>query len=303
MKLYSYRGSSANFGDELNDVLLTQVFPDFFDDDESELFLGIGSVLFNHHPREARKIVFGSGYAGYTPPPTVDSKWKFYCVRGPRTAQALGLEAALVAADSAILISDFVEPPKQKSHPVSYIPHWQSLGRSDWAGVCRLAGINFIDPRRPVMEVLEAIAASGVVVAEAMHGAIVADALRVPWIPVLPFHPSHRYKWHDWAEALDIDLKHRRLLPASVLEAWISLTGRNGQALLRSGGRTRSLMNVGDTALQHAAARSLRRISASAPMLSEQTAFNRALEKLQVCVQRIKRDYSGRSLSYKQQPR
>ena len=53
---------------------------------------------------------------------------------------------------------------------------------------------------------LNKIHASDVVIAEAMHAAIVADALRVPWIPV-NFHGSHinSFKWNDWCGSLDVE--------------------------------------------------------------------------------------------------
>ncbi len=47
MKIYTYRGEMPNFGDELNNWLLPKVFPNLFDDDDSRLFLGIGSILFD----------------------------------------------------------------------------------------------------------------------------------------------------------------------------------------------------------------------------------------------------------------
>ena len=61
-----------------------------------------------------------------------------------------------------------------------------------------------IDPRRPVEEVISDIKASKVLLAEAMHGAIVADALRVPWIPIRAHRRHHDFKWHDWCASMSI---------------------------------------------------------------------------------------------------
>ena len=54
MKLYFYRGQHENFGDELNHWLMPKVFPEFFDDDPSVLFLGIGSIILDTHPKDVQ---------------------------------------------------------------------------------------------------------------------------------------------------------------------------------------------------------------------------------------------------------
>jgi succinoglycan biosynthesis protein ExoV len=46
-----------------------------------------------------------------------------------------------------------------------------------------------------------------------MHGAIVADALRVPWIPVKLYGQIVDFKWHDWAESLGMRLSLRPIAP------------------------------------------------------------------------------------------
>jgi hypothetical protein len=90
---------------ELNNWLMPKIFPGLFDDDETTLFLGIGSVIFDFHPLHSRKIVFGSGYGGYTQLAEFDETWRFYCVRGPRPAHVCNLSADLVAGDTAILMN------------------------------------------------------------------------------------------------------------------------------------------------------------------------------------------------------
>ncbi|MBV5343049.1 hypothetical protein JZU68_05375, partial [bacterium] len=46
----------------------------------------------------------------------------------------------------------------------------------------------------------------------AMHGAILADALRVPWYPITNSTEILHFKWHDWFRSMNID-KDLHLLP------------------------------------------------------------------------------------------
>ncbi len=223
MKLYYFKGETAsNFGDELNTWLWPQLLPGVFDDDPDQLFLGIGSVLFDYFPKQQKKIVLGSGYGGYTAKPVIDDNWKIYFVRGRLTAQALGLDPRLGIGDAAILLRSCVLPVVAKRYKASFMPHWESVPRGDWVGICERAGVHFIDPSQSVAAVFDQLLASELVITEAMHGAIVADALRVPWIPVLPLRHSHRMKWHDWASALGLTLEFKKMAGPNAYEWTIS---------------------------------------------------------------------------------
>ncbi len=223
MKIMYFRGKHPNFGDELNTWMWQKILPDFFDDNDKELFIGIGSTIGNHYDSSAKKIVFGTGFVPtYHEKPDVHSPdWDIYFVRGPRTAKTLNISPDLAIGDAAILLRTVVDLSKKTPEVVSFMPHWESLEIGNWEEVCKIAGINFIDPRRPVEEVMSELFRSKLVICEAMHGAIVSDAFRIPWIPIIPLSKTHRDKWLDWAEALSINLKPHRLLPSSMFEARI----------------------------------------------------------------------------------
>ncbi len=291
MKLYFFRGEQPNFGDELNLDLMPKVFPDFFDEDGRDLFLAIGSVLFDHHPADARKIVFGSGYAGYTKPPVLDDKWRVYCVRGPETARRLGLPPDKVAADTAILLNRYRPRRTTAGSHVSFIPHWQSIPRGNWEAVCREAGIHFIDPRAPVETVLSELENSTVVLAEAMHGAIVSDALRVPWVPLQPLSSDHRVKWHDWAAALDMVLPTHGLSPSTLWEAAVATLEKPCRSLGRTSGVIGACRRVADPVFTRSAVRRLQELARIEPMLSSDAAMDRALDKLETAAGQIRRDF------------
>jgi hypothetical protein len=239
MKLYYFR-SKPNFGDLLNPFLWERLLPDTFDDDGSELFLGIGSILFAGFPQHATKIVFGSGYGGYTSRPRLDSTWYVHFVRGPQTAQALGIDPKFAIADPAILIRTIPFKRPEKRHRVSLLLHHESAELGLWHKVAEQTAIPLIDVRKPVPEVLDQILASEVVLCEAMHAAIVADALRVPWIPLLPVNPRHRAKWADWAASLQIRLRPVPLHASSVLEVLAANIRPQSAWLRRAGNRARS---------------------------------------------------------------
>ncbi|ATN36125.1 hypothetical protein ACO34A_20215 [Rhizobium sp. ACO-34A] len=291
MKLFFYRSHIPNFGDELNPWLLPKIFEDFFDDDPTELFLGIGSILYDDHPKDPTKIVFGSGYGGYTSKPTLDLTWKVYGVRGPRTAEALGLEKDAGIGDAAILINRYRIPNRKITHKFGFIPHWESLARGRWPEVCRIANIHFLDPSAPVEQVLEEIQECEIVIAEAMHGAIVADALRVPWIPVLPIDSNHHFKWHDWAEALDVQFEPQKLKPSTSAEIWTKVTGKKGgtagKMLHRLDKNLKPLSNY----LIDLACHSLVNAAKTEPYLSTDKSMDRAVDRLSEAARKILSDF------------
>jgi succinoglycan biosynthesis protein ExoV len=205
MKLYYYIEKRGNFGDDLNPWLWPKLIPEIINDDDSEIFVGIGTLLNNNIPEKPRKIVFGSG-AGYgSALPSVDEKWKFYCVRGPITAESLGLPRKYAITDSAALVSTVFRAKESQRSGIAFIPHHVSAWNLDWERVCQEVGIRYIDPRKDVDTVLDQISRSSAIIAEAMHGAILADSLRIPWMPVVLYDHILQPKWQDWTRSLALE--------------------------------------------------------------------------------------------------
>ena len=210
MKLQYFKGK--NFGDALNPYIFNHFLPDFFDEDASVSFFGIGSILGFEMAQEAQtKIVFSSGFA-YGEKPDIDETYDIVCVRGPKSAETLGLNPELAIADGAVLLQ-FMEIPKpKKNYKFSFIPHWGSEQKySKWPKLCAAAGINYISPMADKDFVLQEILKSEVVIAEAMHGAIVADTFGVPWIPVKAYPTINEFKWNDWAQSLEINFEFKAI--------------------------------------------------------------------------------------------
>ena len=201
--LYYCQTEEGNFGDDLNPWLWSRLAPEVCAPAPSPLFIGVGTLLSCSVPAPPLKVVFGAG-CGYKRPPVLDDHWLFYAVRGPLTAAALGLDASLAISDPALLVRGTGRAPRAKRYAAAFMPHHKSLQHADWESLCARAGLRLIDPRQPVETVIADIQESELLLAEAMHGAIVADALRVPWIPLRMYHRFLEFKWRDWLQSLDL---------------------------------------------------------------------------------------------------
>jgi len=287
VKLQYFQGQRPNFGDELNTWLWPQLLPGFFDDDPAVLFFGIGSILGSSCHPAAKKVVFGTGYVpAYSDhvPDVQGPDWEVFFVRGPRTARALGLPDSLGLGDAAILLRALHGQLRRQPGAIGFMPHWESLPRGNWRKACSLAGIRLIDPTAPVASVLEEILGCDVLIAEAMHGAIVADTLRVPWVPVLPLNHAHRDKWFDWAEALHLAFRPHRLWPSSPAEVVFATRYHPWLASVGAGLSKRPASRLAQPLLVYAAAERLAALAQEEPCLSAdpllESAFEQMLEKL-----------------------
>jgi succinoglycan biosynthesis protein ExoV len=215
MKLYYWQGPKGNFGDDLNPWLWDKLLPGCFDSDASKVFFGIGTILGLWVP-DGHKIVFGSG-CGYVKPPKLDDSWQIYCVRGPLTASALGIDKNLAITDPASLLATLGKdelPSIGKRIRIGFAPHHRDMEYGvPWQWLCSSFGIELIDPYARVEETLTQIRGCELILAEAMHAAIVADAFRIPWIPVSLFRHILDFKWHDWCASMNLTYKPHIIRP------------------------------------------------------------------------------------------
>jgi len=211
MKILTW--DTDNFGDRLNEWIWPEYIESFIDDDSSNLLVGIGSLLNHRLPDSPIKHIFGSG-VGHGELPTVDEKWKINWVRGPLSAKQLNLTDKQFITDPAILIGDLVVPSTAKMYDYSFIPHCSAITpgtRELLVNACRNANIHFIDPTWPHMDVINHINQSKHLLTEALHGAVTADTLRVPWYP-LTRQGILEFKWLDWTMSMNLPYKPTQLL-------------------------------------------------------------------------------------------
>ena len=220
MEVIHYRVPGGNFGDDLNEDLWPALLPAQVFSSPDTLLVGVGSIFNKERiPRTLtqgkRVFVLGSG-AGYGPLPEGWRTWDLLAVRGPMTARLLG-EPDLAATDAAALLSSVPSlqlKPAQKRDLTLLIPHHYTAKHGQWDKVAQSAGMTYVDPRWPLDKVLALFARAKLVLAEAMHGAIVADAYRIPWIPLLISPEGLPFKWLDWTLSLDLPF-HPVTLPFS----------------------------------------------------------------------------------------
>jgi succinoglycan biosynthesis protein ExoV len=222
MKPYHWESHHGNFGDDLNLWLWDYLLPGFRDVHPDILLVGVGTVLNPVLlPAGTKKLVVGSGY-GYGEAPDIRdaAEWDVRCVRGPLTAAKLGLPAEKGIIDPAVLIADMPEFQNlPRIHKKTFVPHWESAEFGMWPAVCEPAGLTYLDPRGDARTVIRHIAQSEMIVAESMHGAILADAFRVPWIAVTTSRSINNFKWNDWASSVGTSYEPRYVPVSTRAEA------------------------------------------------------------------------------------
>lgn len=206
MKLYYYKDVVGNFGDDLNSWLWDTLLPDFFDQDDSVRMSGIGTIINTAMPKTNKWIVFSSG-VGYGNPPANfgDDSWDILSVRGPLSAKVLGLPQDKYITDGAALLNtleEFKPLSESERSGVIFIPHHHALLTGNWQHVCEQAGVEFVNPQWDAKLVINKIRGAKMVLADAMHAAIIADAMRVPWIPLITSPQINTFKWLDWTQTI-----------------------------------------------------------------------------------------------------
>lgn len=223
MKLLYWHSTHGNFGDDLNPWFWKRLFPSLETMAPDVTLVGVGSIL--HESLESdltKKLVIGSG-AGYGPAlnwQTNKALWDIRCVRGPKTAALLGLAPETAITDPAALIADFPEFQQvAKQYEYSYVPHWELACAGGWQEACHDAAIHYINPCHDAASVITQIAASEYIIAESLHGAILADVLRVPWVAAVSSPVINRFKWEDWTQSLNLTYTPVALSSVSLLSS------------------------------------------------------------------------------------
>lgn len=213
MKIGFFECKYGNVGDDLNPFLWSRLMPNLVNGDDSTIFVGIGSIFDNRYDSYDKKMVFGAGARVAETLPKIDDSWDIRFVRGPLTCQSLkdqGIVATYIT-DPGILVSKFFPKPKVVKGKIGLIPYYLTE-HEPWQHIAKMLGYVLISPSLSVEDFVIQVAECELVVTEAMHGAIIADATRVPWIPyssstIIYEQQTHVFKWTDWCSSMQLQFE------------------------------------------------------------------------------------------------
>ncbi|HOW98599.1 MAG TPA: polysaccharide pyruvyl transferase family protein, partial [Kiritimatiellia bacterium] len=260
--------------------------PGVLDGDPGEVVFGIGTILCSGMPVPAATrcihvLGSGCGYGDRAP----DPRYRVWFVRGPRTAARLGVEDSKAISDPAMLLPRLMSAagPAKARAPV-FIPHIDSALVCDWATPCALAGVRLVDPRTPAEAFIDAVRAAPLVLAESLHGAVVADAFGVPWVPLASSDDILAFKWEDWLDTLALEYRPCRV-QRRIPWGWTRLRGglrrlADDLGLSRRAARTRVSSLLERQPRAENCADSLLNASRQTPFLSQEEVRSRIAERL-----------------------
>jgi succinoglycan biosynthesis protein ExoV len=169
---YSRLRNSSNFGNDLDPSLLGALFDASIIESSEICIVGIGTILNDRHiaavSHYQQKVVFSSDAAGAIST-ALDPTWAIACVRG----QLLRLASRRTRRYMTALFSCWTCIRRKRLHDVMALYSFRTAPNDVFIDVVRSASL---------------------VLTEAMHGAILADVMRTPWIAVTFLH-HNRFKW------------------------------------------------------------------------------------------------------------
>lgn len=215
MKVFFCKVDGGNFGDDMNEWFWDDLFPGHSEIAPDTTLFGIGSILWRQNFVDNGKvIVMGSGSGYGVVPSELPQNTEIGFVRGPRTARLLGLPPEHAITDPAAMVSTFDRfQDFNTSGEIVFIPHVGTAKLPlNWERVAARAGVAYVSPADDSEHVILKLARAKLVLAESLHGAIIADAFRVPFVPVCLSPTFNTHKWLDWAESLDMDIEFEEFL-------------------------------------------------------------------------------------------
>lgn len=103
--------------------------------------------------------------------------------------------------------------PHGNSKRIGFIPHHVSDRFADYEKICNEAGVEHISARglNNVEKFIGRVKSCDYIVTEALHGAILADLFRKPWMPVVSRDYIYEFKWDDWCQSIGVPYEPHRI--------------------------------------------------------------------------------------------
>ncbi|TKJ96929.1 hypothetical protein PlfCFBP13513_16140 [Plantibacter flavus] len=252
-----------NFGDEMNRSVLQYVTGRdvvWAPSNRAEV-VAIGSILDLYLKNPGNAAVWGTGLRAL-PIPGSEARMRselrtILAVRGPRTADALGVDPSVPIGDPGLLAPALIDRTLvQRTSQVMFVPHfrvWHTReGRAELAAA-RRRGIEIVPPNLHPVEVVRRLASARFVLSSSLHGVIVSHALGVPaqLISVNDGGTEPGFKFQDYFESVGAS---EGALPmpkdASALERIFAVREAEAPAIERAGARLAEGLMVAGQALK-----------------------------------------------------
>ncbi|MFO7304222.1 MAG: glycosyltransferase [Gammaproteobacteria bacterium] len=213
MKVYYHRVAGGNVGDDMNAVLWSTLLPSLDTLATADWLIGAGTIIdarLNSLP--GRKVVMGSGFRPGSKPATWGDDMRFAAVRGYLSAAQCGLEPDVAVCDPGFLVTRAWRCyGTARGGAIGFVPHVYSERYSAIAAAAADAGFEVVSPTLDIESFLQRLARCARVYTESLHGAIFADALRIPWARIHACSIYYEgddvanFKWADAFSVLGLD--------------------------------------------------------------------------------------------------
>ena len=208
MKVFYHKMNGGNVGDDMNATLWHALLPGLDEVTTAAWLIGAGTIVDSRlNALPGRKIVMGSGVRPGAKRVDANGDVHFAAVRGYLSAAACGLEPSAAVCDPGFLVASVWPRDASRSEKIGFVPHVYSERYSSIARAAAEIGFEVISPTLDIERFLQALARCARVYTESLHGAIFADALRIPWARVCAcsiYYESREVADFKWTDAFSV---------------------------------------------------------------------------------------------------